>query len=70
MHVQGATTAKHPYRMIAEHHRSLFRFAARRWHGLRRLGLPFAAVFLTMRAGLAMAEHALRRRPRPPQVTG
>jgi N-acetylglucosaminyl-diphospho-decaprenol L-rhamnosyltransferase len=70
MHVQGATTAKHPYRMIAEHHRSLFRFAARRWHGLRRLGLPFAAVFLTVRAALAMAEHALRRRPRPPQVTG
>jgi N-acetylglucosaminyl-diphospho-decaprenol L-rhamnosyltransferase len=69
-HVQGAATAKHPYRMIVEHHRSLFRFAAKRWRGPKRVALPFAAVFLTVRAGLAMAEHALRRRPRPPQVTG
>jgi N-acetylglucosaminyl-diphospho-decaprenol L-rhamnosyltransferase len=69
-HVQGVSTAKHPYRMIAEHHRSLLRFAAKRWHGLRRLALPFAAAFLALRAGLAMAEHALRRRPRPPQVNG
>jgi len=69
-HVQGATTAKHPYRMIAEHHRSLYRFASKRWHGARRLALPFAAAFLALRAGLAMADHALRRRPKPPQVTG
>ncbi len=69
-HVQGATTAKHPYRMIAEHHRSLYRFASKRWRGMRRLALPLAAGFLALRAGLAMAEHALRRRPRPPQVTG
>jgi N-acetylglucosaminyl-diphospho-decaprenol L-rhamnosyltransferase len=69
-HVQGATTAKHPYRMIAEHHRSLWRFAAKRWRGVRRLALPLAAAFLALRAGLAMAEHALRRRPRLPQVTG
>jgi len=69
-HVQGATTAKHPYRMIAEHHRSLYRFASKRWRGARRLALPLAAAFLTVRALLAMAEHALRRRPKPPQVTG
>jgi N-acetylglucosaminyl-diphospho-decaprenol L-rhamnosyltransferase len=69
-HVQGATTAKHPYRMIAEHHRSLYRFASKRWRGARRLALPLAAAFLALRAALAMAEHALRRRPKPPQVTG
>jgi N-acetylglucosaminyl-diphospho-decaprenol L-rhamnosyltransferase len=69
-HVQGASTSKHPYRMIAEHHRSVLRFAAKRWHGVRRLALPLAAAFLALRAGLAMAEHALRRRSRPPQVTG
>jgi N-acetylglucosaminyl-diphospho-decaprenol L-rhamnosyltransferase len=69
-HAQGATTAKHPYRMIAEHHRSLLRFAAKRWRGMKRLALAPAAAFLALRAGLAMAEHALRRRPRPPQVTG
>ena len=69
-HVQGATTAKHPYRMIAEHHRSLYRFASKRWRGARRLALPPAGAFLALRAALAMADHALRRRPRPPQVTG
>jgi N-acetylglucosaminyl-diphospho-decaprenol L-rhamnosyltransferase len=69
-HAQGATTAKHPYRMIAEHHRSLWRFAEKRWRGARRLALVPAAAFLALRSGLAMAEHALRRRPRPPQVTG
>jgi N-acetylglucosaminyl-diphospho-decaprenol L-rhamnosyltransferase len=69
-HVQGATTAKHPYRMIAEHHRSLYRFASKRWRGAHRLALPPAAAFLALRAALAMADHALRRRPRPPQVTG
>jgi N-acetylglucosaminyl-diphospho-decaprenol L-rhamnosyltransferase len=69
-HVQGATTAKHPYRMIAEHHRSMWRFAAKRWRGARRLALAPAAAFLALRSALAMAEHALRRRPRPPQVTG
>jgi N-acetylglucosaminyl-diphospho-decaprenol L-rhamnosyltransferase len=69
-HVQGVSTAKHPYRMIAEHHRSLYRFASKRWRGARRLALPLAAAFLTVRAGLAMADHALRRRPKPPQVTG
>ncbi len=69
-HVQGATTAKHPYRMIAEHHRSLYRFASKRWRGARRLALPPAAAFLALRAALAMADHALRRRPSPPQVTG
>jgi N-acetylglucosaminyl-diphospho-decaprenol L-rhamnosyltransferase len=69
-HVQGATTAKHPYRMITEHHRSLYRFASKRWRGARRLALPLAAAFLAVRAALAMADHGLRRRPRPPQVTG
>ncbi|HEY4397804.1 MAG TPA: glycosyltransferase family 2 protein [Acidimicrobiia bacterium] len=69
-HAQGASTAKHPYRMIAEHYRSLYRFASKRWRGVRRLALPFAAVFLAVRAALAMADHALRRRPKPPQVTG
>ena len=37
VHVQGASTAGRPYRMIVEHHRSVYRFAARRWHGIRRL---------------------------------
>src|SRR6185312_12378213 len=62
-HVQGASTASHPYRMIAEHHRSAYRFAARRWRGPRRLLLAPAAVFLTVRALFDMAARVLRTRP-------
>jgi len=73
VHVQGASTRHHPYRMIVEHHRSLLRFAAKRWRGWRRILLVPAAGYLTMRAALAAAVHALgRRRARPgtPTVTG
>ena len=45
-HVQGASTARTPYRMLAEHHRSAWRFARRRFTGARALVLPFAAVYL------------------------
>ncbi|MGH9049815.1 MAG: glycosyltransferase family 2 protein [Acidimicrobiia bacterium] len=64
VHVQGASTARHPYRMILEHHRSLARFASKRWRGWRRLLLVPAAAFLTLRTLLAMAVHALGRAPR------
>jgi N-acetylglucosaminyl-diphospho-decaprenol L-rhamnosyltransferase len=59
-HVQGASTARHPYRMIAEHHRSAWRFARQRFTGTRVLLLPFAAVYLAARGGMAMLAHALR----------
>ena len=36
-HVHGASTDHHPYRMIVEHHRSLLRFARKRWTGPRRV---------------------------------
>jgi N-acetylglucosaminyl-diphospho-decaprenol L-rhamnosyltransferase len=62
MHVQGASTARHPYRMLAEHHRSAWRFAERRFTGPRRVLLPFAATYLTVRAAITMALHALRSR--------
>jgi len=60
VHVQGATTAKHPYRMLVEHHRSAWRFARRRFTGARAMLLPAAAVYLSFRAVLAMGEHAWR----------
>ena len=50
-HVQGASTARHPYRMIVEHHRSLLRFAAKRWHGWRRVLLVPAAGYLGRPSG-------------------
>ena len=62
VHVQGVSTAHHPYKMIAAHHRSLLRFAGKRWHGWRRVLLVPAAAYLGVRAGLAMAVHAVRPR--------
>jgi N-acetylglucosaminyl-diphospho-decaprenol L-rhamnosyltransferase len=60
VHVQGAITRRHPYRMLVEHHRSAWRFARRRFVGRRAVLLPFAAIFLGFRCSLAIAAHALR----------
>jgi N-acetylglucosaminyl-diphospho-decaprenol L-rhamnosyltransferase len=60
VHIQGAVTSRHPYRMLVEHHRSAWRFARRRLRGARVALLPFAAVYLVFRAMLAIAEHAWR----------
>ena len=57
-HVQGASTSRRPYRMLVQHHRSAWRFARRRLSGVGVVLLPFAAVYLVARCGLAMAEHA------------
>jgi N-acetylglucosaminyl-diphospho-decaprenol L-rhamnosyltransferase len=58
-HTQGASTRRHPYRMLAAHHHSAWLFAKRRYTGMRAFLLPFAAVYLTARAALAMAQHAV-----------
>ena len=65
VHVQGTSTERHPYRMIVEHHRSLWRFAWRTQQGSRRLLLPLVAIGLGVRALLASAVRAfgLRRGP-------
>jgi N-acetylglucosaminyl-diphospho-decaprenol L-rhamnosyltransferase len=70
MHVQAASTDLHPYRMIVRHHRSAYRFAAKRWHGVRRLLLVPAALLLCVRAGVAIAARALGARPGQPRLTG
>jgi N-acetylglucosaminyl-diphospho-decaprenol L-rhamnosyltransferase len=72
-HVQGASTDRHPYRMILEHHRSLLRFAAKRWRGWRRALLLPAACYLALRAALAASIRAVRphgSRPGLPRATG
>jgi N-acetylglucosaminyl-diphospho-decaprenol L-rhamnosyltransferase len=61
-HLLGVSTATRPYRMIAEHHRSLLRFASVRFTGRRRALLAPAAAFLTARGALAMAHHGLAGR--------
>ena len=55
VHVQGASTDQHAYRMILAHHRSMLQYAARTSSGLGRLLLPVTAVGITLRAGLACA---------------
>jgi N-acetylglucosaminyl-diphospho-decaprenol L-rhamnosyltransferase len=57
-HAQGVSTDRHPYRMIAEHHRSLLRFAGRSTRGWRRLLLPLVAVGVGVRALLAVIARA------------
>jgi N-acetylglucosaminyl-diphospho-decaprenol L-rhamnosyltransferase len=69
VHVQGASTARHPYRMIVAHHRSLLRFAAKRWRGWRRILVIPAACFLGLRTLLALGARAFARSG-PAEATG
>jgi len=59
VHVQGAVTRRHPYRMIREHHRSAYRYARKTLRGPRSPLRPVAAAYLSARAGVAMAAHAV-----------
>jgi N-acetylglucosaminyl-diphospho-decaprenol L-rhamnosyltransferase len=43
-HLAGVSAASHPYRMIAAHHLSLWRFSNRATRGSDRLLLPLVAV--------------------------
>jgi N-acetylglucosaminyl-diphospho-decaprenol L-rhamnosyltransferase len=60
-HIQGVSTARHPYKMMVAHHRSALRFAARSTRGWRRLALPLAALVLGLRMMVASARLALHR---------
>jgi N-acetylglucosaminyl-diphospho-decaprenol L-rhamnosyltransferase len=64
VHVQGASTRRHPYRSIVAHHRSLVRFADKRLLGWRRALLPVAATFLWARCAFLAGCYALTHLPR------
>ncbi len=64
LHGVGGSSERAPYRMIAAHHRSLWRFARRSATSTQRLALPIVAVGLAIRAGLVALQH--RRTGRPP----
>ncbi len=64
-HLQGVSTDRHPYRMIAEHHRSLLRFAARSTRGWRRPLLPLVALGIGVRAGAGLPGQGHRHGDRP-----
>lgn len=58
-HLQGLSTARRPYRMLAAHHRSALRFAARTMTGWRRLGLPAVALLLGARLAVVAIRQAV-----------
>jgi N-acetylglucosaminyl-diphospho-decaprenol L-rhamnosyltransferase len=56
-HVQGASSRQHPYRMLAAHHRSMWRFARRFTTGGRRAVLPVIGAGLAARWAVTSAHH-------------
>jgi N-acetylglucosaminyl-diphospho-decaprenol L-rhamnosyltransferase len=58
-HVQGVSTARHPYRMMLAHHRSALRFTVRTTTGWRRLVLPAALLVLGIRMAMATVRIAV-----------
>jgi N-acetylglucosaminyl-diphospho-decaprenol L-rhamnosyltransferase len=58
-HVQGVSTARHPYRMMVAHHRSALRFTVRTTSGWRRAALPLAVLVLGVRMAVAAIRIAL-----------
>ena len=70
IHVKGVSVGQHPYRMIVEHHRALFRFARRSTSGPARALLPLVAAGLVARTAVSWTHHAVaaRRRSASPGV--
>jgi N-acetylglucosaminyl-diphospho-decaprenol L-rhamnosyltransferase len=60
-HVQGVSTARHPYRMMVAHHRSALRFTFRTTTGWRRAALPLAVLVLGVRMAMATVRIALSK---------
>jgi N-acetylglucosaminyl-diphospho-decaprenol L-rhamnosyltransferase len=70
VHVRGASAARRPYRTIAEHHRSVYRFLDVSWRGGRRALLPVAAAVLAVRAAVALVARAASARVGARRATG
>jgi len=59
VHALGGSSRAVPYRMIAEHHRSLLRFVSKSTAGARRSVVPVVAAGLALRTVAAWVHHAL-----------
>jgi N-acetylglucosaminyl-diphospho-decaprenol L-rhamnosyltransferase len=69
LHVQGVSTNYHPYRMLAAHHLSMWRFAKSATVGPKRAALPLVAVGLVARFGAASVGHKLGAAGRPEMLS-
>ena len=70
VHSLGGSSRLVPYRMIAEHHRSLLRFVSKSSGGARRALIPVVGAGLAVRTLAAWAHHALEAaRPRQARST-
>ena len=56
-HIQGVSANQHPYRMLAAHHASMWRFARRTTRGSRRAILPVIGIGLGARFVVAALAH-------------
>jgi GT2 family glycosyltransferase len=66
-HLEGASRASAPYRMILAHHRSLLRFGWRTGSRRDRLAVPAVAAGLAVRTAIMSARTAVQaRRAKPP----
>jgi len=66
-HEVSSSTDQTPYRMIAVHHQSIYRFNKKRLRGARRAALPVLAAGLAVRCLLAWVQRAFRGRPHAAQ---
>jgi N-acetylglucosaminyl-diphospho-decaprenol L-rhamnosyltransferase len=70
VHAVGISRARRPRRSVVAHHRAAYRYAAKWWHGPRRLLLPVAAAFLAVRGAVLAGVETARPRPGRTGVTG
>lgn len=70
LHLVGVSRAGRRYRSIYEHHRAAYRYAAKWWHGPRRVLLPVAAAFLAARGAVLAGAETVRARSKPSGATG
>jgi N-acetylglucosaminyl-diphospho-decaprenol L-rhamnosyltransferase len=64
LHIAGVSTAAHPFRMVAAHHLSLWRFTCRWTRGPERLLLVLAGPAVVLRWAVASAKELVVRRRR------
>lgn len=69
VHVQGISADRHPYRMLAAHHVSMWRFAWRTTEARRRWVLSLVAPGLVLRFFMTALRRALSGTKPPPRVS-